>query len=106
MVDGHKGRTMATAADQGIFARHIRRFFQVGDRSPARAETIREALDLLNAEDRHWTARSVRLWFTNKKHYTNDPLSQPPPRLPCLPPISPYQCGFIPMCSQFRSSLR
>jgi hypothetical protein len=64
---------MSTTAEQGILARHIRRFFQVGDRSPARAEIIREALDLLNAEDRHWTAESVRLWFTNnKKHYIDD----------------------------------
>jgi hypothetical protein len=54
---------MAQAFEQGILA-HIRCFFQAGDRSPARAEIIREALELLNAEDLPWTARSVRLWFT------------------------------------------
>jgi hypothetical protein len=66
---------------------------------PRRAEIIREVFELLNAEDRHWTSRLVQLWFTNnKKHYTDDRFSHPPPpRRLRLPPIPPYQCGFIPM---------
>jgi hypothetical protein len=68
-------------------------------------QIVHEVLQLLNAEGRHWTARSVRLWFTNnKKHYPDDPLRRPPPpqrpRLPLIPSCQvpqPYHCTFIPV---------
>jgi hypothetical protein len=93
-----KSRTPTTTHEQSILAAHIRRFFDAPDRSPARAEIVRQLAEMLNVAGRHWTPRSIRLWFNNNRnHYLEErhvpaprplPLAPPPPRV--IQPIPPY----------------
>jgi hypothetical protein len=81
----------------------IQRFFEVPDRSNARAEIVRQALDALNASEHRWTARTVRLWFNNnRRHYVEEQpeIHTPTFGIPFTPPYPqpvPFAYAYVPL---------
>jgi hypothetical protein len=95
-----KTRTPTSQFEQSVLTSHMEKYFEAPDRSEERCAIVREVLDALQARDRNWTPRSVRLWFNNnRKHCLGGIPAPPEPRprpRPPPPPIIPPPLGFRP----------
>lgn len=70
LMEQRDGRYFPTAEESEILTRYLKEYFSYPERSTQRANVVTGVVDILSKKNKHWTNRTVRLWFSNNKRLT------------------------------------
>jgi hypothetical protein len=98
--DAKDGRHFPTDSESPILIQYLQIYFSHPERSIQRSQVVQSVVSILSPNNKHWTHRTVRLWFNNNKkvfcHPTSSPAPPPEPRKEPPPPFSPPRKFFVP----------
>lgn len=102
------GRHFPTDSESQILIHHLQIYFSHPERSMQRSQVVQSVVSLLSPTNKHWTQRTVRLWFNNNKKVYYRPTSPANPDAGMEPPRpfrQPQRNFFQPVRSQSVMSL-
>ena len=65
--DSKEGRYFPNETELQILVNYLRVYFSHPERSPQRSQVVQQVVSLLSNSNKHWSHRTVRLWFNNNK---------------------------------------
>ena len=65
--DSKEGRYFPTETELPILVNYLQIYFSHPERSPQRSQVVQQVVSLLSNSNKHWSHRTVRLWFNNNK---------------------------------------
>ena len=75
--DNKEGRYFPSEGEMPILVNYLQIYFSHPERSLQRSQVVQQVVTLLSTTNKHWSHRTVRLWFNNnKKVFFHQPNSQ------------------------------